>query len=565
MGVDGVETQVWRDGPPRRGAWRVLLGVEDDAALARALADVGRDRQAAGAGVFVGTSAPSGEVVVGGVGFPALPLIASSGAHVSVDVAGLKRLRPDVVMVDDLARFTIPDADHVPAVTALRALGIDVVSTLRAGDIRSLADRMPPARRSRSTVPDRALLEADEVEVVAGDSGEELVALAQEWADRPRVPVGAVGADDGHGWPGRIVVGLTSGDADAVVARAGALARATGARLVGAAVAYPDQPLADPLRGRRHETLQSLDADVVEVVDDSPGWALARVAEAEGAQVVVQGGNLDGDLVLDPRTAAARGLDLYIVAPPAAEAHLDDDRDAVGHAPQPGSALSPRRRLAGLVVALAGLPLLTIVLAAGRGQIELSTVLLLYLALTVATAAIGGMLPGLLAAVGSFALADFYFTRPFHRWVIADAAVVIALVVFVAVAVVISVLVDIAARRAADAARARAEATALGHLASAALDTRDPLPRLLHDLRRVFDLDGAAILRRSGTGWVVEHSAGDAVPQRPADATDALSLGSERYLVLAGDRTPAEDSRVLMAFAAQLAVLLRPPSSGSTS
>ena len=77
---------MWRDGPPRRGAWRILLGVEDDAALARALAEAGRDRQAGGAGVVVGTAAPAGAVVLGGVEFSALPLVASPGPHVSVDV-----------------------------------------------------------------------------------------------------------------------------------------------------------------------------------------------------------------------------------------------------------------------------------------------------------------------------------------------------------------------------------------------------------------------------------------------------------------------------------------------
>jgi two-component system sensor histidine kinase KdpD len=76
----------------------------------------------------------------------------------------------------------------------------------------------------------------------------------------------------------------------------------------------------------------------------------------------------------------------------------------------------------------------------------------------------------------------------------------------------------------------------------------------LHDLRAVFDLDAVAILRPSDDGWTIEHFVGSPVPRRPADATDALSVGSGRYLTLSGDRTPAEDSRVLAAFTAQLAL-----------
>jgi two-component system sensor histidine kinase KdpD len=122
------------------------------------------------------------------------------------------------------------------------------------------------------------------------------------------------------------------------------------------------------------------------------------------------------------------------------------------------------------------------------------------------------------------------------------------------VAVLVSVLVGVAARRTADATRASSEAAALGRIASAILTTRDPLPRLLHDLRVVFGLDAVAILRPSGDAWEVEYAAGDPVPRRPADAAEALSVGSGRYLVLSGDRVPAEDSRVLAAFAAQLAL-----------
>ena len=72
----------------------------------------------------------------------------------------------------------------------------------------------------------------------------------------------------------------------------------------------------------------------------------------------------------------------------------------------------------------------------------------------------------------------------------------------------------------------------------------------------MFDLDAVAILRRTDDGWVAEHAIGGPVPGRPADATDALAIGPRHYLALVGPRTPAEDSRVLAAFAAQLALVI---------
>jgi len=489
-------------------------------------------------------------------GMPVLSVLPTSYGYDRVDLEAIRERRPDVVLLDDLSRLTADDAERVPDVDAIRSLGIDVISTLRADRVRSLAGHLvAPSRRRAATVPDRALLEAEEVEVIAGDSRADLVSLARAWADRPRVPRGIDRASDDQPWPGRIVVAFDAEeDGDDVIGRAADLARVTGAHLVGANVRSTGAVADAAELHRRRELLEAVDADIIEVVDDSPGWALARVAEAEGAQVVVQRGTVDGQLVLDQQTASARGLDLYVVAPSAGLVSTGPLVEPMSAAVRRSSELPRARRAAGLVLAVVGVPLLTVVLTALRDSVHLSTVLLLYLTLTVAVAAVGGFGPGLLSAFGGFALGDYYFTRPFYRWHIADPNVVIAMVVFVAVAVAVSVFVDIAARRSAEAARSRAEAAALGQLASAVLNTRDPLPRLLHDLRAVFDLDAVAILRPSDDGWTIEHFVGSPVPRRPADATEALSVGSGRYLTLSGDRTPAEDSRVLAAFTAQLAL-----------
>ena len=71
------------------------------------------------------------------------------------------------------------------------------------------------------------------------------------------------------------------------------------------------------------------------------------------------------------------------------------------------------RQTKAFLVALLGVPLLTILLFPIRGQFGLDTVLLLYLLLSVVVSAIGGWLPATLGAVSGFTCANFFFTPPY--------------------------------------------------------------------------------------------------------------------------------------------------------
>ena len=53
----------------------------------------------------------------------------------------------------------------------------------------------------------------------------------------------------------------------------------------------------------------------------------------------------------------------------------------------------------------------------------------------------------------------------------------------------------------------------------------DPLSALARHLRSTFGLDGVAVLRRDGAGWVAEASDGSPVPTGPdgADLTEPLT------------------------------------------
>lgn len=123
-------------------------------------------------------------------------------------------------------------------------------------------------------------------------------------------------------------------------------------------------------------------------------------------------------------------------------------------------------------MAAAGLPALTAVLAIERDHVHLPSVLLLYLLVVVAVSALGGAWPAGASAVGAFALANWYFTPPFHRLSIDASEDVVALVAFLVVAAVVSWLLALATRHAA-AAEGNELKTAL--LTAVSHDLRTPL------------------------------------------------------------------------------------------
>src|SRR5215470_17161937 len=83
-------------------------------------------------------------------------------------------------------------------------------------------------------------------------------------------------------------------------------------------------------------------------------------------------------------------------------------------------AVGARRALSGMLVAAAGLPLLTLLLALARnhGHLSLTDDLLIYLVAVVALAVIGGFWPAVLGAAAASLLLNWYFTPPLHTFTI---------------------------------------------------------------------------------------------------------------------------------------------------
>ncbi len=160
----------------------------------------------------------------------------------------------------------------------------------------------------------------------------------------------------------------------------------------------------------------------------------------------------------------------------------------------------------------------------------------------------------MVAAVGGFLLANYFFTEPLYTFTVDERDNLIALIVFVIVGGVVGGLVSYAARRRAEAAQAQAEAETLARLSGTLLSEQDPVPALMAGLRDAFACAAVAVLRRDGDGWRVESSAGEPVPTRPEDAQVSVPLDADTTLAVSGAALADIGIHTLPAFSGQLAL-----------
>ncbi|MEU7864138.1 DUF4118 domain-containing protein [Nonomuraea sp. NPDC049141] len=224
---------------------------------------------------------------------------------------------------------------------------------------------------------------------------------------------------------------------------------------------------------------------------------------------------------------------------------------------RPPAALTRDRRIAGWVLALLGLPLLTAVMLAFAEQLTLPSEILFFLLLVVAVALVGGRWPALTAAVLGFALLNWFFTPPLHTLTISAPENLFALTTFVLVAAMVSTVVDQAARRSREATRARADAEVLSTLAGHVLRGDSALPSLLARLREVYGLASVTLLERDGDSWHVVATAGGPPSTSPGHADTDVPIDDDLVLAVRGRPLDAADRQVLEAFAAESAVALR--------
>ena len=354
-----------------------------------------------------------------------------------------------------------------------------------------------------------------------------------------------------------------------------------GAELLAVHVARSDGLAADTsptaLAAQRH-LVESLGGSYHTVVGDDVPRALLEFARAANATQLVLGtsrrnrlnrlltgrgigettiqlsGDIDVHMVTheDPRRARRRTS--WLPPNPLREA-------AWGHAQWRGPA-------AALLVP----PIITAVLAqVPHGGLNLTSQVLIFLVATVAIARLGGLLSALIAALWGSLLLNYYFITPVHTFTIDEGNNVFALIVFALVALTVASVVDLAIKQTRRAASASAEAETLGAFAVSVLRGDEAISALLERFRETFAMASVALLQRSDAKdgdphrsdvnddpnrWTLVASTGADPALCPGQADTVVEAGPDAVIVLRGRTLPADDQRVLTAFAAQATAAL---------
>jgi two-component system sensor histidine kinase KdpD len=592
-----------------RGTLRIYLGAAPGVGKTYAMLDEGHRRAGRGADVVVGFVETHGRAHTADqiAGLPVLPRkqIEYRGARFEeMDLDAVLRRHPEVALVDELAHTNVPGSGVNPKrwedVQSLLAAGIDVISTVNIQHLESLNDVVTQITGvpQRETVPDSVVRSAEQVELI--DMTPEalrrrmahgniyppetidaalgnyfrpgnltaLRELALLWlADR--VEEGMQRYRDQHGitqtWETRerIVVALTGGPEGAQLVRRAAriAARSAGGELMAVHVSRSDGLAESGLAALESQRLlvESLSGSYHSVIGDNVPRALLDFARSVDATQIVLGASRRKPLMAaltGPGTSAtvtrlSGSIDVHMVS---------HDYAARGRAlPSLGYGLTPRRRLSGLVGAAILLIGATFALTAMRDRVSLASDLSIYLVIVVITSLVGGFYPALLAAVAGSLLLNYYFTPPVHTFTIDHHDNILALIIFLLVALLVSRVVDISARRSALAARSSAEAETMSTLAGSLLRGEQALPALLDRVQETFGMRSVSLLERPDPGgqWRVLAAVGPQAPQSPADGDSSAEIDEQQLLVLRGHPLPAEDQRVLTAFAAQVAVAYR--------
>ncbi|MFG2128685.1 DUF4118 domain-containing protein [Streptomyces sp. NPDC048751] len=525
------------------------------------------------------------------------------GTFTEMDVDAVLVRRPEVALVDELAHTNVPGSRNEKRwqdVEELLAAGINVVSTVNIQHLESLGDVVESITgvRQRETVPDEVVRRADQIELV--DMSPEalrrrmahgniykpdkvdaalsnyfrpgnltaLRELALLWvADRVDAYLTEYRSEHQvstiWGSRERIVVGLTGGpEGRTLIRRAARLAeKGAGGEVLAVYISRSDGLTgASPKELADQRTLvEDLGGTFHHVVGDDIPSALLDFARGVNATQIVLGVSRrrTWQYAFGPGVGATVARD----SGPDLDVHLithDEAGKGRGLPVARGARLGRSRLIWGWLVGLGGPVLLTWLLSGVLPDVGLANDMLLFLTMTVAAALLGGLFPALASAVAGSLLLNWFFTPPVHTFTIADPKNIVAIAIFVGVAVSVASVVDLAARRTHQAARLRAESEILSFLAGNVLRGETSLEELLERVRETFGMESAALLERESdvAPWNCAGSVGPQPCTTPDDADVDVPVGDHMSLALSGRVLPAEDRRVLAAFAAQAAVVL---------
>ena len=598
-----------------RGQLRVFLGAAPGVGKTYTMLEEGRRLRDEGRDVAVAVVETHGRAATAAMaeGLETVPPVQVNhrGLLLSeLDLAGVLARRPEYALVDELAHTNAPGLAHAKRwqdVQALLDAGINVLSTVNIQHIESLNDVIEQITGTvqRETVPDSVLRSADQVELV--DIAPQLLRgrlsqgiiypagrvdaalsnyfrlgnltalreLALLWlADEVDSALNRYRAENGirNKWEARerVVVALTGGPEGQTLLRRGAriAARSAGGHLLAVHVTSPDglrdghpgelaaqRALVEKLGGTFHQVVGS---DIPHaLVDFARGVNATQlvigVSRRPRLQALLTGPGIGATVVRE-----SGDIDVHIVNHSAA-----GRRPAL---PRLGGALTARRRLWGLALALAGGPLLTWVLVTMSTPESITGDVLSYQLLVIVVALAGGIWPAMFAALLSGITLDYFFIQPLYTVTVATPAHALALVLYIVNAVLVSYVVDRAARRSRTARRAAAESELLASVAGNVLRGEDALAALVGRTREAFSLesvrltaDGGVLAAAGPVPGTLRTPATSRTPDRgaaEAGASLTLPVGERAVLELYGRDLEAADRRLLAVITAQLEAAL---------
>ena len=578
----------------KRGRLRVLLGAAPGVGKTYAMLEEGARLRADGKDVVVAVVETHGRAATAALleGLEIVPRaqIEHRGVQLAeMDVRAVIARNPGIALVDELAHTNAPGSLNTKRwqdVEALRDAGITVISTVNVQHIESLNDVVEQITGvpQRETIPDGVLRGADQIEVVdlAPQALRDRLAegnvypaaridaalsnyfrlgnltalreLALLWlADEVDSALQAYRTEHGinNKWEARerVVVALTGGPEGETLVRRGAriAARSAGGELLAVHVSGQDG-LADGHPGAlsaQRALVEKLGGTYHQVVGEDVPHALVDFAKASNATQLVIGVSRRSRLAA---ALSGPGIGATVVRESGViDVHIVTHEAAGGRfaLPRLGGALTVKRRVLGMLTALIGGPLLTLLLASFRSTESIASDVLGFQLLVVIVALVGGLWPALFAAVLSGLTLDFFFIEPIHNVTIASPPHALALALYIINAVLVSYVVDQAARRSRSAVRALAESQLLATISGSVLRGQDALQALLTRTQEAFRLSSVRLC----DGETVLYSVGE---PRGDDHLSTIPVGDHSSLELSGPDLLSSERRLLAVIAAQI-------------
>jgi two-component system, OmpR family, sensor histidine kinase KdpD len=176
MGAVPAEQAAARDGPGRRGNYKIFLGMAAGVGKTYRMLQEGHAEVAAGRDVVIGYLEPHEReettAQARGLELVARRRVAIREVEVEeMDLPALLIRNPELALIDELAHTNPPGLEHAKRyedIAAVLAAGIDVFSTVNVQHLESLNDQVAELTgvRVRETVPDSILGSADEVVLI---------------------------------------------------------------------------------------------------------------------------------------------------------------------------------------------------------------------------------------------------------------------------------------------------------------------------------------------------------------------------------------------------------------